>query len=121
MSILKHSGLSVPSSTVTKVESIEEKNEEAVVTFSRAVDAYDRKDNTEAKDERARACRIDPKNEAVQVCLRKLILNLSKFKVEAAAMQLPSQNPAYLGILQYPQFTAIHSPLPCKSGIFFSY
>ena len=107
MSILQHLGLPVPQSTIAKVESLEEKNEDAVVAFSRAVDAYDRKENTEATEELARARRIDPGNEAVQLYLRKLIVNLSKFKTEAAAMQLPSRNPAYLGILQYAQIGAL--------------
>jgi TolB-like protein len=106
-SILEHLGLPVPSSTIVKVEAIEEKNEDAVVAFSRAVDAYDRKENAEATKELTRARRIDPDNEAVQSYLRKLIVNPSKFKTEAAAMQLPSRNPAYLGILQYAQFSAL--------------
>jgi TolB-like protein len=107
MSILEHLGLPVPSSTIAKVESIEEKNEDAVVAFSKAVDAYDRKETAEATKELARARRIDPDNEAVRVYLSKLLVNLSKFKVEAAAMQLPRQNPAYLGILQYAQVSVL--------------
>jgi len=83
-----------------------------VVAFSKAVDHYDRKENTEVKEELVTARRIDPKNEAVQVYLSKLIVNLSKFKIEAAAMQLPSQNPAYLGILQYAQVSAIFNMPP---------
>jgi TolB-like protein len=107
VSILEHLGLSVPPSTVAKVESLQEKNEDAVVAFSKAVDAYDRNETTEAKDELAKARKVDPDNEAVQLYLRKLIVNLSKFKLEAAAMQLPSRNPAYLGILQYAQFSSL--------------
>ena len=107
MSILEHLGLAVPRSTVAKIESVEEKNEDAVVAFSRAVDAYDRKNNTEAKDQLVKARRIDPDNEAVRIYLNKLLVNLSKFKFEAAAMQLPSQNPAYLGILQYAQLSVL--------------
>jgi TolB-like protein len=106
-SILEHLGLPVPGSTIAKVEAAEVKNEDAVVAFSRAVDAYDRKETTEANDELARARKIDPDNEAVQLYLRKLIVNLSKFKLEAAAMLLPSRNPAYLGILQYAQVNAL--------------
>jgi hypothetical protein len=107
VSILKHLGLAVPGSTIAKVEAIAEKNEDAVVAFSRAVDAYDRRETTEAKVELAKAQKIDPDNEAVLLYFRKLIVNLSKFKLEAAAMQLPSRNPAYLGILQYAQFSAL--------------
>jgi hypothetical protein len=106
-SILEHLGLPVPGSTIAKVEGAEEKNEAAVVAFSRAVDAYDRKENAEATEELARARRIDPDNEAVRAYLSKLLVNLSKFKVEAAAMQLPSRNPAYLGILQYAQVSVL--------------
>ncbi len=107
VSILEHLGLPVPSSTIAKVEAVAEKNEDAVVAFSRAVDAYDRKENAEATEELARARRIDPDNEAVLLYFRKLIVNPSKFKTEAAAMQLPSRNPAYLGILQYAQFSSL--------------
>ena len=78
-----------------------------MVAFSKAVDHYDRKENTEVKEELVTARRIDPKNEAVQVYLSKLIVNLSKVKIEAAAMQLPSQNQAYPGILQYSQLYAL--------------
>jgi TolB-like protein len=102
-SILKYLGLSVPRSTVAKVESIKAKDEDAVVAFSKAVDAYDRKENAAAREELVRARRIDPDNEAVRLYLSKLLVNLSKFKIEAAALQLPSQNPAYLGFLQYAQ------------------
>jgi TolB-like protein len=112
VSILEHLGLPVPSSTIAKVEAAAEKNEDAVVAFSRAVDAYDRKENAEATEELARARRIDPDNEAVRAYLSKLLVNLSKFKVEAAAMQLPSQNPAYLGILQYAQLSVL-----CNMGM----
>jgi TolB-like protein len=108
-SILQHLGLSVERTTVAKVQSIEAKNEEAVVAFSKAVDYYDRKENTEAKEELVRARRIDPDSEAVQLYLSKLIVNLSKFKIEAAEMQMPSQNPAYLGIQQYAQVFALYS------------
>ena len=83
-----------------------------MVAFSKAVDHYDRKENTEVKEELVIARRIDPDNEAVQAYLSKLIVNLSKFKIEAAAMQLPSQNPAYLGILQYAQVSAIFNMPP---------
>jgi len=106
-SILEHLGLPIPSSTIAKVEAVEEKNEDAVVAFSKAVDAYDRKENAEAKDELTKARKIDPDNEAVLLYFRKLIVNTSKFKTEAAAMQLPSRNPAYLGFLQYAQFNAL--------------
>jgi hypothetical protein len=34
---------------------------------------------------------------------RREIVNLAKFRIEAAQMQLPSQNPAYLGVLPYAQ------------------
>ena len=39
VSILERLGLPVPSLTIANAESIEEKNEDAVVAFSRAVDA----------------------------------------------------------------------------------
>jgi TolB-like protein len=108
-SILLYLGLSVTQTTAAKVEFKEEKNEEVVVAFAKAVDHYDRKEDSLAKEELVRARRIDPDNEAVQVYLSKLIVNLSKFKVEAAEMQMPSQNPAYLGFLHFAQVFALFS------------
>jgi TolB-like protein len=107
MSILEYLGLSVPSSTIAKVEALKEKTEDVVLAFSKAIDAYDRRENAEATKELARARRLDPDNEAVQVYLRKLLVNHSKFKIEAAAAQFPSQNPAYLGNLQYAQVSVL--------------
>jgi TolB-like protein len=106
MSILHHLGLPVPSSTVAKVEAVEEKNEDAVVAFSMAVDHYDKGEDRDAKKELITARRIDPKNEAIQTYISKLLLNISKFKIIPPS-HLPNQNPAYLGILQYDQLFAL--------------
>ena len=101
-SILKHLDLAVDESTVAKVEAKAEKNEAAVVAFSTAIDHYDKKEMVEAKQQLTIARRVDPKNEAVQIYLDKLLINLSKFRIETPS-HISNQNPAYLGILQYDQ------------------
>jgi TolB-like protein len=108
-SILIFLGLSIAQTTTAKVAFKGEKNEEVVIAFAKAVDHYDRKEDSKAKEQLFRARRIDPDNDAVRVYLSKLIVNLSKFRVEAAEMQMPIQNPAYLGVVQYAQLFTLFS------------
>jgi TolB-like protein len=99
-SIIDYFALKVPEEMVAKVEREEVKEEEVVVRFSEAIEAYDKKDVEKAKTELKRARKLDPKNRAVVVYLDKLTLNTSKFKTITEQYYLP-QNPAYLGIIQY--------------------
>ena len=84
--------------TVAKVEAQEEKEEEVVVAFSKAIDLYDKKETEEAKKELQRARRIDPESEVTEYYLNKLVSNSSKFKT-ITENYLPNQNPAYLGLI----------------------
>jgi TolB-like protein len=74
--------------------------EEVLLAFSTAVDAYDKKDVEGAKKQLKEARKLDPGNKAVAIYLDKLLLNTSKFKT-IPEPYYPTQNPAYLGILQY--------------------
>ncbi|MDZ7792605.1 MAG: hypothetical protein U5P10_02615 [Spirochaetia bacterium] len=97
--ILDHFDVRVARSTEKKVEEKEEKQEAAVVAFSRALAAYDTGEKEEAKKELVEAKRIDPDYEAVQTYLDKLTSNASRFKV-MPEHYLSFQNPAYLGIIE---------------------
>lgn len=96
-SILDYLSVEAVETTVAKVEAREEKQEEAVVAFSKAIDLYDKKETEEAKKELQRARRIDPESEVTEYYLNKLVSNSSKFKT-ITENYLPNQNPAYLGI-----------------------
>ncbi len=97
--ILDHFDVRVARSTEKKVEEKEEKQEAAVVAFSRALAAYDKGEEEEAKKELVEAKRIDPDYEAAQTYLDKLITNTTKFKVKTEPFY-SYQNPAYLGIME---------------------
>ena len=97
--ILDHFDVRVAQSTEKKVEEKQEKKEEAVVAFSRALAAYDKGEEEEAKKELVTAKKLDPEYEAVQVYLNKLITNTTKFKVKTEPFY-SYQNPAYLGIMK---------------------
>jgi hypothetical protein len=101
-SILKYLDLPVDESTIAKVEAKAEKDEAAVVAFSTAVDHYDKKEMDDAKQQLNIAKRVDPQSEAIQIYYDKLLINLSKFRIETPS-HISNQNPAYLGILQYDQ------------------
>jgi len=53
------------------------------------------------------ARKLDPRNTAVVIYLNKLILNTSKFKT-ITEQYYPTQNPAYLGIIQYDRLQYIN-------------
>ncbi len=101
--ILGHFEVKVAGSTEKKTVEKVEKDEEAVVAFSRAIDAYDRKDRQEAKQELKTARRIDPEYEAAGVYLNKLGTVSPKFRVETD-YYAPTINPAYLGFLKDDMF-----------------
>jgi TolB-like protein len=96
--ILDHFDVKVAKSTEKKTEEKREKKEEAVVAFSRAIEAYDRNEEEEAKKELVQAKKFDPDYEAAQVYLQKLVSNTAKFKMVPEAYYA-MQNPAYLGVV----------------------
>ncbi len=99
-SIIDHFAIEVSEETIAKAEVKEVKAEEVIVHFSKAIEAYDKKDIEVAKKQLKEARKLDPKNTAVIIYLDKLILNTSKFKT-ITEQYYPAQNPAYLGIIQY--------------------
>jgi len=112
-SIIKHFAGEVPEELeeiVVKAE-VEEvkkvKAEEVLLHFSTAIDAYDKKDLSTAKKQLEKARKLDPRNTAVVIYLNKLILNTSKFKT-ITEQYYPTQNPAYLGIIQYDRLQFIN-------------
>lgn len=96
--ILRHFDAEVAESTEKKTKEKADKNEEAVVAFSQALEAYDRDEKGEAKRELKRAKSIDPGYEAAKVYLQKLESISPKFRVETD-YYAPTTNPAYLGML----------------------
>ena len=118
--ILDHFDVRVARSTEKKVEEKKEKQEEAVVAFSRALAAYDKGEEEEAKKELVEAKRIDPDYEAAQTYLDKLITNTTKFKVKTEPFY-SYQNPAYLGIMETDNIQTVYSsqlvPFYIKEGI----
>ncbi|MBN1835589.1 MAG: hypothetical protein JW820_07045 [Spirochaetales bacterium] len=98
-SILRHLNLQVAQTTLDKMESKRQKDEQAVFALSRAIDAYDQQDEAAARQELARATRLDPASEAVRYYLSKLTVNTTKFTVMPEPYY-SFQNPAYLGIIR---------------------
>ncbi len=109
-SIIKHFAVEAPEEIVVKAEVKEVKEvkaEEVLLHFSTAIDAYDKKDLSTAKKQLEQARKLDPRNTAVVIYLNKLILNTSKFKT-ITEQYYPTQNPAYLGIIQYDRLQFIN-------------
>ncbi|MDH5720242.1 MAG: CsgG/HfaB family protein [Spirochaetia bacterium] len=100
--------LDVPKSIAQKIEKQEEKQAEAVVTFSNAIDAYDRDDMKMAKEELEKAKEIDPESEAVNIYLSKISTTSPKFKIQLETFS-PTQNPASLGLLKQDKIYTIQS------------
>lgn len=98
-SILNHFNIKAVESTIAKKEEKEEKAEEVIIAFSKAIDHYDKKDTEKAKQELSKARKLDPGSEAVKIYLSKLTMNMSKFRVESV-MYASYQNPAYLALLK---------------------
>jgi len=113
-SLLKAIKAPVAATTVAKVEQKVEKNEQALVSFSKAVEAVDKKDTATAKTELQNAQKLDPKSDAVAAYLAKLVTNTTKFKVLLDRLY-PSVNPAFLGIMRtdmtFLSFSACPVPL----------
>jgi len=100
-SILKAMAVPVAATTVAKVENKVEKDEKALVAFSRAVEAVDRKDITTAKQELQAAKRIDPTNDAVAYYIAKLSGSSPRMQVEID-ISAASFNPAMAAFLDKP-------------------
>ncbi|HBA60620.1 MAG TPA: hypothetical protein DCZ92_07340 [Elusimicrobia bacterium] len=75
-----------------------EKPAEAAIKFSKAVDAYDKKDFTAAKKALTEAKKLDPQNRAVNLYMDKLFTTTTKFKV-MPEFYTSYENPAYLAYL----------------------
>jgi len=97
--ILKALNAMADTSTIAKVEKKEERNEKAVVAFSKAVDSIDKNDTDKARAELQQAKKFDPENDVIKEYIAKLSVTSSKFKVELD-FYIPSQNPAVLGTIQ---------------------
>lgn len=98
-SILGSFNLKASQSTVVKAAKEEEKDEEAVVAFSKAIDYYDKNEKRSAKKELAQAKKIDPRSDAVKSYLLKLEGVSPKFRVELER-HASTYNPASLGMLR---------------------
>ncbi len=97
--ILKALNTTADTSTIAKLEKKEEKNEKAVVAFSKAVDSLDKNDTEKARSQLQQAKKYDPENDVIKEYIAKLSVTSSKFKVELD-FYVPSQNPAVLGTIQ---------------------
>lgn len=97
--VLKALNTMADTSTIAKLEKKQEKNEQAVVAFSKAVDAIDRNDTNKARSQLNEAKQYDPENDLIRQYIAKLSVTSSKFKVELD-FYVPSQNPAVLGTIQ---------------------
>lgn len=100
-SILKAMAVPAAATTVAKVEKKVEKDEKALVAFSRAVEAVDRKDIAAAKQELQTAKRIDPANEAVAVYIAKLSGSSPRMQIELD-ISAASYNPAMVAFMEKP-------------------
>lgn len=98
-SALKYLKAQADVSTIAKVKAKAEKNEKAAITFSKAIDSYDKKDTTKAREQLKQAKAIDPESEVVKAYIAKLAAGSPKFKVEVE-FYAPSQNPAILGTIR---------------------
>jgi len=92
--IIKHFFIKSKVKTARAVE----RPAEAAIKFSKAVDAYDKKDFETAKKELVGAKKLDPQNAAVKVYMDKLFTTTTKFKV-MPEFYTSYENPAYLAYL----------------------
>ena len=79
-SILTELALDVEEETVTKVETKEVKQEEAIVALSTGIDAYDKGEEEKAKEELKTVQKLDPTNEVARLYLSKLQALSPKFR-----------------------------------------
>ena len=84
--------------TLAKVEQKTEKDPEALVAFSRGVDAYDRGDTETAREQLTTARAIDPENKTIQFYLSKLDSLTPRYRSEISEYALP-YSPASLASL----------------------
>lgn len=97
---LEHLGSAkAPTVALTASTVPEAKKEEVLLAFSQAVDSYDRNDKTEARKQLETARRIDPKNRAVALYLRKVAEGNPRFQIELDKYA-PSYNPARVGLAE---------------------
>jgi hypothetical protein len=99
--ILKSIAAPVAATTVAKVEKKVEKNEQALVAFSKAVEAVDRKEVAAAKQELQIARQFDPASEAVAFYIAKLSGSSPRMQVELD-LSAASYNPALAAFLEKP-------------------
>ena len=107
-SILSFLGAEVDTTTIAAAEVKEEKNEDAAIAISNAIDLYDKKDTAAAKKNLAVAKELDPENEVVDIYLQKLSPTSAKYKVQLE-LYGSSQNPAALSIIRQDRVYFIQS------------
>ncbi|HBE02099.1 MAG TPA: hypothetical protein DC049_06430, partial [Spirochaetia bacterium] len=96
-SILTRFGLPVDKTIEANLKSRKTKNAAAMISLSKGVDAYDKKDISRAKKELNDAKNMDPENAVIREFLNKLSGATSKFKV-VPERYISMVNPAYLGV-----------------------
>jgi len=97
--ILEQFGAQAEESTLEKIAVKKEKSEEVIITLSKGIDAYDKKDMETAKAELKKVRKNDPENEVARYFLNKIVTNTARFMV-IAEPYISYQNPAYLGIIE---------------------
>ncbi len=102
-SLLATLGVDAGKATLIKIARKVEKEPEAIISASKGIDAYDRRDTEAARAELERARAIDPANDVAAEYLAKLVVNTAKFKMMLEPYY-PDQNPAYLGIIKTDRF-----------------
>jgi len=107
-SALKQMDAAVDKSTLAKVEEKKEKSEVAAISFSKAIDSYDKDDKDKARKELQKAKKYDPDSEVVKDYISKLAATSSKFRYEMD-FYVSSQNPAVLGTIQQDRIYLIWS------------
>lgn len=97
--ILTELEVDISEKIVTKVEEIEDKDEDALVAMSAGIDAYDQGDVEEAKEQLSEAKRLDPTNEVAKEYLSRLSTISPRYRVDlfeyinpATAASLPFNN-----------------------------
>jgi len=93
----------VSRTTEAKTAEKREKNFEAVIALSTAIDLYDRNENEKAKKQLTVARKFDPDSEATAYFLTKLTANTTRFKV-LMEQYYSYLNPAFLGIMDEDMF-----------------
>lgn len=125
--ILVHLDAKIPKSTTAKAKSKtgidEDAMEEAMVAFSTAVDALDRKDNRQAKIALIRAAEMNPDSEAIEIYMQKAEWSIEimspKFRIETEFFT-PAYNPASLGFIDHDSFyTWVVQDLPSPDELDF--